>query len=161
MNSVLRIRRKTPNLSVADNVLLGLAGLRLPRPRARDRALDALKLRGIAELAGRRPGTISGGQQQRVALARALAVQPQLLLLDEPFGGLDLLTKQQIVGEIARLKAEFGFVVILVTHDPAEVRLLCNSLVVLEAGHIVDQGTLGQVASKPRSALAQVFISHF
>ena len=147
-----------PNLTVAGNVALGLAGLRLSRPAARTRIDNMLAKCGIQELADRLPGTLSGGQQQRVALARALSVQPRLLLLDEPFGGLDLVTKESVIHEVAQLKSELGFALILVTHDPTEVRVLCDSLAVLDAGRIVDRGRLDEFASTaPSSTLGQVF----
>ncbi len=146
-----------PNLTVAGNVRLGLSGLRLPRKQAWDRIVQALSLCGIADLAKRRPGTLSGGQQQRAALARALAMQPKLLLLDEPMGGLDLMTKQSVLREIARLRAELGFGIILVTHDPTEVRGLCHSLAVLEDQRIVEHETLDEIKANARSALGRAF----
>src|SRR5207302_7829754 len=109
-----------PNLSVLDNVLLGLAGTRLTRSEARACTREALALCGIAALAARRPGRISGGQQQRVALARALAPRPRFLLLDEPFAGLDLVTRARLLREIAALAVERGVTLLLVTHDPLE-----------------------------------------
>jgi ABC-type Fe3+/spermidine/putrescine transport system ATPase subunit len=147
-----------PNLTVAGNVRLGLSGLRSSRSESQKRIEHALKLCDIGDLAGRKPGTLSGGQQQRVALARALAMQPELLLLDEPFGGLDLVTKEAVLQEIARLKSELGFAIILVTHDPVEVHSLCNSLAILEDGRIADRGTLDKIATSPQSALARAFV---
>jgi len=147
-----------PNLSVSGNVRLGLSGLRLARAQARARVAQALALCGISDLARRRPGTLSGGQQQRVALARALAMQPRLLLLDEPMGGLDLLTKQAVLQEISRLMAELRFGMILVTHDPAEVRGLCNAMAVLEEHKIVEHGTLTEMKTGARSALGKAFV---
>ena len=147
-----------PNLTVASNVRLGLSGLRLSRESARNRIEHALDLCGIAELSGRQPGTLSGGQQQRVALARALAMRPKLLLLDEPLGGLDLLTKQDMLKQIAELMSELGFAVILVTHDPVEVRGLCNSLAVLENGRIAEYGTVDEITAKAQSALGKAFV---
>jgi ABC-type Fe3+/spermidine/putrescine transport system ATPase subunit len=144
-----------PNLTVAGNVNLGLSGLRLSRNDSRRRVEDALRMCGIEDLARRRPGTLSGGQQQRVALARALAVQPALLLLDEPFGGLDLVTKASVLQEIARLKSQLGFAVLLVTHDPQEARGLCDSLAVLEDGRIVERGSLKEITANPQSALGK------
>jgi len=146
-----------PNLSVSGNVRLGLSGLRLPGHRTQERIDRALALCRISDLAGRRPGTLSGGQQQRVALARALAMHPKLLLLDEPLGGLDLLTKQAVLQEIARLKAELGFGVILVTHDPAEVRALCDCLAVLEDERIAEHGSIEAMTAMARSPLGKAF----
>ncbi len=144
-----------PNLSVRGNVCLGLSALRLPRRRLRDRADEAMAMCGIEEFSGRLPGTLSGGQQQRVALARALAMRPKLLLLDEPLGGLDLVTKEAVIGELVRLKSELEFALILVTHDPFEVRQLCDSLAVLENGQIAEHGQLDDVARTPQTALAR------
>ncbi len=144
-----------PNLSVSENVRLGLSGLRLGRAQLDDRAKEATAMCGIEELSGRLPGSLSGGQQQRVALARALAMQPKLLLLDEPFGGLDLVTKEAVIGEVARLKAELGFAMILVTHDPLEVRNLCNSFAVLEDGQIAEHGPLSALTEAPQTSLAK------
>jgi len=147
-----------PNLTVAGNVRLGLSGLKLQRAAANQRIAEMLELCDIVELADRRPGTLSGGQQQRVALARALAVQPKLLLLDEPFGGLDLMTKQAVLARIGQLKSRLGFAAILVTHDPAEARGLCSSLAVLEEGRVAERGTWDEIAANTRSELARSFI---
>ncbi len=147
-----------PNLTVTGNLRLGLSGLRLSPEELQSRIEEAVKLCGIEEFGDRRPGTLSGGQQQRVALARALAMQPKLLLLDDPFCGLDLLTKETIIGEIGRLKSLLGFSLVLVTHDPFEVGSLCNSLAVLEDGRIADRGSFDEIAANANSSLAQTFI---
>jgi ABC-type Fe3+/spermidine/putrescine transport system ATPase subunit len=147
-----------PNLTVAGNVGLGLSGLQLSRDESRKRINDVLRRCDILELAGRRPGTLSGGQQQRVALARALAMRPRLLLLDEPLGGLDLITKQSVLKQIADLKSELGFTVLLVTHDPAEVRSLCTSLAVLENGRVAEHGTMDAIYANPQTALGKAFV---
>ena len=146
-----------PNLTVGGNVALGLAGLRLSRQSTRTRIDTMLAKCGIQDLADRLPGTLSGGQQQRVALARALSMQPRLLLLDEPFGGLDLVTKESMIREVAKLKSELGFALILVTHDATEVRVLCDSLAVLDAGRIVDACRLDEFAMAARSTLGKAF----
>ncbi len=147
-----------PNLTVSGNVRLGLSGMRLPRAKLRDRVQQALATCGIDQLSGRLPGTLSGGQQQRVALARAVAVRPKLLLLDEPLGGLDLLTKQSVVQELLRLKSEFDFALVVVTHDPADAGRLCDSLAVLDAGRIVERGRLHDVSETAQTPLAKAFV---
>jgi ABC-type Fe3+/spermidine/putrescine transport system ATPase subunit len=147
-----------PDLTVAGNVRLGLAGARYSRSTAAARVNDVLTSCGVAELADRKPGTLSGGQQQRVALARALAIQPKLLLLDEPFGGLDLLTREVMIQEVARLQAIQQFGLILVTHEPEEVIRLCHSIVVLEAGRIVDRASVRDRTALPRSELGRAFV---
>ena len=148
-----------PNLSVMDNVLLGLSGTGLLRKEARKRARAALALCAIESLADRKPGAISGGQQQRAALARALAVRPSFLLLDEPFAGLDLVTKTKLLEEIAVLAAEQKLTIVLVTHDPAEATTLCRSALALENGHVKEIGTWEDLLSNPRSEMLRVFCS--
>ncbi len=149
-----------PNLTALGNVLLGLAGASLPRGEARKRAEEALTLCRIEGLANRKPGQLSGGQQQRVALARAIAVRPRWLLLDEPFAGLDLLTKTHLFQEIRALATERSLTVVLVTHDPLEVLTLCESAVVLEEGRLVETGTLEALLREPRSDLLRSFQRH-
>jgi ABC-type Fe3+/spermidine/putrescine transport system ATPase subunit len=149
-----------PNLSVMDNVLLGLSGARLTKKEARARASAALALCGIESLVDRKPGTLSGGQQQRVALARAIAVRPTYLLLDEPFSGLDLATKTNLLEEITALAVKQKLTVVLVTHDPREALTLCRSALVLENGHVEEAGTLQDLLCAPRSQTLRVFRDH-
>ena len=139
-----------PNLSVLGNVLLGLAGVPLARREAGNRAEEALSSCGIAGLANRRPGQLSGGQQQRVALARAVAARPTFLLLDEPFGSLDLVTKDRLIAEIRTLRARQPLTVVLVTHDPLEAIALCQHAVVLEEGRLVESGSLERIIGAGR-----------
>ncbi len=149
-----------PNLSVMDNVLLGLSGTRLTNTEARKRAREMLALCAIESLAERKPGVISGGQQQRVALARALALQPSFLLLDEPFAGLDLVTKARLLEEIAALAAAQHLTVVLVTHDPHEATTLCRSALVFDSGQVKESGTWRDLLSSPRSEILKVFRSY-
>ena len=149
-----------PNLSVMDNVLLGLSGTGLTNEEARKRARAALALCAIESLADRKPGIISGGQQQRVALARALAVQPSFLLLDEPFAGLDLVTKAKLLEEIAALAAAQHLTIVLVTHDPYEGTTLCRSALLLESRHVEESGTWEEILSNPRSEMLRAFRAH-
>lgn len=149
-----------PNLSVMDNVLLGLAGAGLSKQERRTRAQEALALCAIKSLGDRKPSQLSGGQQQRVALARALAVQPTYLLLDEPFSGLDLVTKAALLKEISTLAAERHLTIVLVTHDPIEATTLCRSALVLENGRIQEGGVLEDLLRTPQSETLRVFRSH-
>jgi len=113
-----------PNLSVSGNVEIGLAALPLSRADRRKRVTEALAMCRIAELAARKPAHLSGGQQQRAALARAIAVRPRLLLLDEPFSGLDIALKARLIAEVKTLSEQHGITLVAVTHDPGEAEAL-------------------------------------
>jgi molybdate transport system ATP-binding protein len=106
--------------------------------------LDALERRRVSDL--------SGGERQRVALARALASEPRLLLLDEPFGSLDVATRGAVRGELSRFLSECGLPTILVTHDPVDALALGERIAVLEAGRVTQVGTRAQLVSEPRTA---------
>jgi sulfonate transport system ATP-binding protein len=119
--------RLLPWKRVLDNVALGLTGT-----DARDRAREALAQVGLAERARDWPAVLSGGQRQRVALARALVHQPRLLLLDEPLGALDALTRIEMHALIERLWQQHGFTAVLVTHDVAEAVALADRVLLIE-----------------------------
>jgi ABC-type sugar transport system ATPase subunit len=146
-----------PNLSVRDNILLGLSGAGLIRQEAKTRAREALALCAIESLAERKPGTISGGEQQRAALARAIAGRPSYLLLDEPFSGLDLITKTKLLEEISALAVEQKITVLLVTHDPLEAMTLCRSALVLDNGRIAERGRWTNLLRTPQSPMLRIF----
>jgi osmoprotectant transport system ATP-binding protein len=128
-----------PHLSVEENVqiLPRLEGW--PDARAHAHAVDLLDLVGLpaAEFAGRRPHELSGGQRQRVGLARALAVDPDVLLMDEPFGALDPITRAEVRSAFLGLQARLGITVILVTHDMGEAFSLGHRVAVLDGGRMV------------------------
>jgi ABC-type Fe3+/spermidine/putrescine transport system ATPase subunit len=146
-----------PNLSVFDNISLGLVGGKLLKSEARRRAGEILALCGIEHLAGRRPATISGGQQQKVALARALVGEPRFLLLDEPFSGLDLVTKATLLRDIARFRDEKEITLVVVSHDPLEAATLCHKAVVLNHGRIEETGKMDSLLRNPKSEILRVF----
>jgi len=122
--------RLLPWKTVLDNVALGLPAAQTKQ------ALAALAQVGLAERAGDWPSTLSGGQRQRVALARALLHRPRLLLLDEPLGALDALTRLEMHSLIVQLWQQHGFTCILVTHDVQEAVALAQRVLLIEAGHI-------------------------
>jgi sulfonate transport system ATP-binding protein len=122
--------RLLPWRRVIDNVALGLPKSAHPRAEA---ALHAV---GLADRAGDWPRILSGGQRQRVALARALAANPTLILLDEPLGALDALTRLEMQALIESVWQERGFTAVLVTHDVTEAALLADRILLIEAGHI-------------------------
>ncbi|MFI7023844.1 ABC transporter ATP-binding protein [Micromonospora sp. NPDC049900] len=131
---VFQEHRLLPWKRVADNVALGLPG---PDVAARvDRALAEV---GLADRHRAWPAELSGGQAQRVAVARALVREPDVLLLDEPFGALDALTRLRMQALLRRLRAEHGFAALLVTHDVEEALLLADRLLLLESGVIAEE----------------------
>ena len=140
-----------PHLSALDNISFG------PRSRGVDRSsADALARQwlerfGISELAARRPRELSGGQAQRVAIARALAADPVLLLMDEPFSGLDAGVATSLRLELARHLAAYAGVCLLVTHDAIDALTLADRVLVLDDGLIVQSGSPRDVAARPRT----------
>jgi sulfonate transport system ATP-binding protein len=134
---VFQEHRLLPWKRIADNVALGLAG-----PDVATRVAAALAEVGLADRGRAWPAELSGGQAQRVAVARALVRQPDLLLLDEPFGALDALTRLRMQELFGRLRVEHGFAGLLVTHDVDEALLLADRIVLLEAGVIVEEITV-------------------
>ncbi|WP_433341555.1 ABC transporter ATP-binding protein [Micromonospora sp. CA-111912] len=140
-----------PHLSARDNVAFG------PRRRGADRraaraVADAWLARvGLAEHARRRPRQLSGGQAQRVALARALAVDPTLLLLDEPLAALDARTRLDTRAELHRHLAAHPGATVLVTHDPLDALVLADRLVIVEGGRVVQAGDAATVTARPRT----------
>jgi len=134
--------RLFPWRDVRTNVVYGLTRSAISRTDAQDRADRALADVGLADRAGAWPLTLSGGQAQRVSLARALVAEPELLLLDEPFGALDALTRLSMRALLLDLWHEHGFGVLLVTHDVDEAVALADRVVVLEAGRVIHTLTI-------------------
>ena len=140
-----------PHLSVVDNVAFGLRTRGEGRTAARATAAAWLTRVGLDGLGDRRPRELSGGQAQRAALARALAVDPALLLLDEPLSALDARTRLTVRAELRRHLADFPGSTVLVTHDPVDAMALADRVVVVEDGAIVQVGVPSDVARHPRT----------
>jgi molybdate transport system ATP-binding protein len=140
-----------PHLTVAANVAFGLRARGESKRAAAERAGQLLDRLGLAALATERPRRLSGGQAQRVALARALAVQPRLLLLDEPLAALDAATRLTVRADLRRDIAGFGGTTVLVTHDPIDATVLADRVIVVEDGRVVQEGTPIEVARAPRT----------
>lgn len=140
-----------PHLTALDNIAFGPRCQGAGRRAARRIAAGWLERVGLAEHASARPRALSGGQAQRVALARALAVDPRLLLLDEPLAALDAHTRLEIRAALRRHLAGFEGAAVLVTHDPLDAMVLADRLVVVEGGRLVQQGTPADVARRPRT----------
>jgi NitT/TauT family transport system ATP-binding protein len=122
-----------PWASILDNVMLPAEVLSLPKVQARERALMLLEMTGLRDFAGHRPHMLSGGMKQRAAFCRALLADPQMLLLDEPFGALDALTREELSLELSRLWQHLGRTALLITHDIEEAILLGDRVVVMSS----------------------------
>jgi NitT/TauT family transport system ATP-binding protein len=131
---VFQDARLLPWRDALGNVVFALEPMRLTRDEAERRAREKLALVGLADFASRLPRQLSGGQRQRVALARALAVEPEVLLMDEPFGALDAITREALQDELAALHARDRRTVLFVTHDIDEALHLADRVVVLAGG---------------------------
>ncbi|MCW6006299.1 ABC transporter ATP-binding protein [Micromonospora sp. CPCC 205371] len=140
-----------PHLSALDNVAFGPRRRGVGRHAARERAAGWLDRVGLSEYTNRKPRQLSGGQAQRVALARALAVEPALLLLDEPLAALDARTRLDTRTELHRHLAEHPGATLLVTHDPLDALVLADRLVIVEEGHVVQEGDAATITARPRT----------
>jgi molybdate transport system ATP-binding protein len=140
-----------PHLTALENVAFGPRARGTARTAAREQAVTWLARVGLAEVASARPSELSGGQAQRVALARALVTEPRLLLLDEPLAALDAVTRLVVRSDLRRHLAEFAGTTVLVTHDPVDAMVLADRIVVVEDGHVVQEGAPADVARAPRT----------
>ena len=145
-----------PHLNVADNVGFGLT--RLPSRTRQQRIVELLGSFHLEALAERRPRQLSGGQQQRVALARALAVQPRLLLLDEPFAALDAALRGALRQELAQVQQLWEISMLIVTHDLSDVFALGQRVIVYDNGRVIQQGTRDEVFFRPTSRRVAEFV---
>jgi nitrate/nitrite transport system ATP-binding protein len=147
-----------PWFTCFDNVYLAVErvfGSTEPKEKLKERTHAALKLVGLSHAEMKRPGEISGGMKQRVGIARALAMEPNMLLLDEPFGALDALTRAHLQDELMRIVAETGSTVLMVTHDVDEAVLLSDRIVMMTNGPAATIGEILEVKlPRPRDRLA-------
>ncbi|MDG4791133.1 ABC transporter ATP-binding protein [Micromonospora sp. WMMD1102] len=140
-----------PHLTALDNIAFGPRRHGLPRQQARQRGAEWLARMGLAEHARSKPRQLSGGQAQRVALARALAVDPALLLLDEPLAALDARTRLDTRAQLQRHLAAHTGATLLVTHDPLDALVLADRLVIVEHGEVVQEGDAATITAQPRT----------
>ena len=150
-----------PHLSVFDNIAFGIDNLTAQRRQWIETSLERM---GLDKHRNSYPHVLSGGQQQRVALLRALAPEPQVLLLDEPFSGLDVTRRAQVREDTLNFLKECGVAVLMVTHDPDEAMFMADHIVVMKDGHVVQAGTPVQTYFHPADAfVAELFgpMNHF
>ena len=147
-----------PNMSAADNIEYGLKVRNQPAAKRRERVAEMLELFGLSHVAKNYPSQLSGGQQQRTAFARAVAVEPSVLLLDEPLSAVDAKVREELRTEIRRMQLRLGITAILVTHDQAEALSISDRVVVMSRGRIEEIGTPSQIYAEPRSEFTASFI---
>jgi len=147
-----------PHMSVYENVAYGLRARRVPESKVRGRVHEMLDLVQLNHLAQRRPAQLSGGQQQRVALARALAVQPRILLLDEPLSALDKNLRLDMQIQIKRIQREFGITTVMVTHDQEEAMTMADRIAVLDSGCVQQFARPTEIYDAPANMFVNEFI---
>ena len=147
-----------PHMTVAGNVAFGLEMRSSDRAAIARKVGEALELVHLTEFTARYPAELSGGQQQRVALARALAIEPNILLLDEPFAALDRKLRQEMQIHIKDLQRRVGITTVMVTHDQEEALTMSDRIAVMNAGRIEQCGTPGDVYDRPATTFVAGFI---
>src|SRR5215831_11128594 len=150
-----------PHMTVAENIAVVPSLLHWPRPRIEARIDELLDLVSLPadQYRSRRPAQLSGGQQQRVGFARALAAGPRVMLLDEPFGALDPITRDGLREEFVQIQRRLGLTAVMVTHDVTEALLSADLIAVMNAGRLVQVGTPQNVMSSPADAFVAALMA--
>ncbi|MCZ8521328.1 MULTISPECIES: ABC transporter ATP-binding protein [Paenibacillus] len=150
-----------PNMTVYDNIAFGLIMKRKSKADIQRRVEEMVRIVGLEDKMRSYPYELSGGQQQRVALARSLAVEPKLMLMDEPFSALDAQIRKQVRSEFRRIQRELGMTTIFVTHDQEEALTLSDRVCIMSKGRIVQIGSPEQVYTHPQNEFVARFIGHY
>ncbi len=158
MGMVFQAYSLFPHMTVRQNVAFGLRLRRVGAAQRDKRALEMLDLVSLSTQADRYPHQLSGGQQQRVALARALAIEPQVLLLDEPLSALDAKVRAQLRDEIRRIQLEVGITTLFVTHDQEEALAIADRVGVMREGHLEQLAPPTEVYSRPATSFVAEFV---
>ncbi len=158
VNTVFQDYALFPHMTVAENVGYSLMIRGIPLKERQKRVQEALALVQLPEMGSRKPGQLSGGQRQRVALARALVGQPQVLLLDEPLGALDLKLRQQMQFELKALQHRLGLTFLYVTHDQEEALTMSDRIAVFNQGRIEQLGSPAELYERPATRFVASFI---
>jgi putative spermidine/putrescine transport system ATP-binding protein len=158
VNTVFQDYALFPHMSVQDNIEYGLKIRKVPKVQREERAREALEVVRLGGLGARMPAQLSGGQRQRVALARAIVNQPEVLLLDEPLGALDLKLRQEMQSELKRIERQLAITFLYVTHDQEEALTMSDRIAVMDRGRIEQVGTPVEVYERPASDFVAGFI---
>ncbi|MDR7033741.1 ABC transporter ATP-binding protein [Mesorhizobium sp. BE184] len=149
-----------PHLTIERNTDFGLRLRNMPKAEREQRVSDVMKTLGIEQYRDRYPSQLSGGQQQRVALARMLAVNPEVLLLDEPLSNLDAALRLEMRAELKRLHNEFKTTIVFVTHDQWEAMTLATTIAVMSEGHLQQVGTPNDIYDRPANRFVAQFVGN-
>ena len=158
LNTVFQSYALFPHMTVGDNVAFGLRVKGTNEADIKEKVRYGLHLVNLDGYENRKIAQMSGGQQQRVAMARAIVNEPKVLLLDEPLGALDLKLRQEMQYELVRLKNELGITFIYVTHDQEEALTMSDKVIVMNNGHIQQEGTPEEIYNEPENAFVADFI---
>lgn len=158
INTVFQKYSLFSHMSVAENIAFGLKLKKKSKSYIQDKIKYALKLVDLDGFEHRKPASLSGGQQQRIAIARAIVNEPEILLLDEPLGALDLKMRQDMQRELIKIKNEVGITFVYVTHDQEEALTMSDRIVVMNQGLIQQMGTPVDIYNEPQNAFVADFI---
>ncbi len=158
VNTIFQRYALFPHLNVYENIAFGLRIQKVKEPQIRDTVAEMLALVNLKGFETRNIHSLSGGQQQRVAIARALAVQPRVLLLDEPLGALDLKLRKDMQVELKNIQQRLGITFVYVTHDQEEALSMSDTIVVMDSGEIQQIGTPIDIYNEPKNAFVADFI---
>lgn len=147
-----------PNMTVLDNVSYALRNQKETKAKAKEIAMHTLDMIGMADQIHKKPVQLSGGQQQRVAIARTLAMQPSIVLLDEPISALDVANKEIMKRELKEIQKKFGATMIYITHDQEEAFYLSDRIMVMNQGKIEQLGTPDEIFNKPATDYIKGFV---
>jgi spermidine/putrescine transport system ATP-binding protein len=158
VNTVFQSYALFPHLTIRDNIAFGLRMKKVAPPQIEQRVHRVMDMVQITKLADRKPAQLSGGQKQRVALARAIVNEPQVLLLDEPLGALDLKLRKELQIELLALQRRLGITFIYVTHDQEEALVMSDRIAVMRAGQIEQMGEAEALYERPRTRYVSTFL---
>lgn len=158
VNTVFQNYALFPHMTVAQNVAYGLNLKKVPKDEIKQRVKEMLKLVQLEGFENRKPGQMSGGQKQRVAIARALINRPQVLLLDEPLGALDMKLRKQMQVELKRLQKKLKITFVYVTHDQEEAMTMSDRIAIMHNGELEQIGTPTEIYEKPKTKFVAGFI---
>lgn len=158
VNTVFQKYALFPHLNVADNIAFGLKIKKLDSKTIHNKVIDMLRLVNLLGFENRNIDSLSGGQQQRIAIARALVNEPDVLLLDEPLGALDLKLRKEMQVELKKIQQKLGITFVYVTHDQEEALTMSDTIVVMNGGYIQQIGTPVDIYNEPKNAFVAAFI---